>query len=695
VVTEEVSVTNSYGKTSLEKRILTLIEQRAKKVAPITNEKSYNQLSETFFTSVNTLFPATTFDVAQEVVLPVTTVYDFLEILRRRKKIKSRLFPWFNGEIRLYIPYESSWPYYLFTSCGECENWNRYTRGCTFFQELASKGYRTDLIRTTRKLPSKLTACKWRIARTKRGLKTFKSIQEFAEEAIIRKYWWEEEKYSYFLNDPEVPLPAFQCIYCKHPMVKFGWGTLPLVSSAIYSCENCSTFYKLIFDKKNDCYQVIVSKEKFNEYSYNYQLFTGGEQPPKNYCSEKYGLSLPDFDSEDLLTDIDTLESYNLYAYCSQLDFLVVKKEEQYQQLKNLLAEDHPQINILLANEQLKSCEPTKQQKGATKLLKHTMVANGDYAKSLLWNKIQTINDLEEFAKKERVRKAREEVLEIINELSRFLKGGKKLDAERWNTIDGRAANSVWSVVKPIMERQGFEMYNRSRARHLDYEYIRPWGLYSSFTRGNTIFNCMFGLITLVFIEICNKYDYPWSGLEGICHKNTQGGEYGFHLDNCEGLKQPTIAETIRLVVDGQITPEMVQMERMRKRMPHYFVKEESFLYLELLEAINELTKKKIFFPINGQEQQVTLRKAMEYFVLSLKKLLEDIVWQDEQVITFEGKKYHPWVLAEENKWDNLNHKQQQDITSSLEKIITEAKNYFQPFSYKTEALAGEFDFKL
>ncbi len=133
MVIKEMRIKN-YDNERLKGVILTYIRKRALLATVNIGEEANHYFNKQ--KSSNTLFPATTLDIAIEVNLPTSTVYDLLERLRRSKKIRSRLFQWFNKKIRRYIPYDMSWPEYLFFRCKECENWNRFNRSCTFLQEL-------------------------------------------------------------------------------------------------------------------------------------------------------------------------------------------------------------------------------------------------------------------------------------------------------------------------------------------------------------------------------------------------------------------------------------------------------------------------------------------------------------------------------------------------------------------------------
>ncbi len=680
-------ISNQNYLSYIEQNILEFIKVRALQALPIAFPVGSNTDLEQYSSRVNSAFPATTIEIAVKAELAIGTVSDILQKLRRSKKIKVRNFKWFTKEKKFYIPYDMTWPDYMEKTCNICENWNRFTRSCTFYQELATDGYRVDKERLKKKIPPELTACKWYMERITRALQTFSSLQNFAEETCDLEVWWQKEKQDeHYLFVPKVPMQAYKCHFCKKPIPQLGWGSLPLIGSAIVSCNYCGSFYKLIMDKKLEEYTVIASEEKYHEYAKRYYIFTGRELPKPNYTSSEYGFSIYEFNEEtDLHDEIETFTNKNIFAFYNQLKFLVVRKKEYQSILQQRLGEEHPQIRIMFAEEPPKSVEPTKQQKGAVGLLREYGPANYDYSIDLLWSKMTTLEEIEELVNKRKLMKAQEEIIKPIFELQRLEKKGQKLTSERWNILDGLAAKAMWEVIKPVVESHGFGMPNRSRARHVENDRLRPYGLYPSYSRGNTIFNGALRKITNVFIEKCNKYQFPWEGLEGICHKKTSGGIYGFLLDNSEGIKQTAIPTTLKTIAEGRITPEMVKTVRMRKRMEIAYIKQDSQANHELDKDTEKLTKMKVVAVIHGEEKKTTLSKAIEYQVQSLKKLLEDIVWLDDTTIIIDGTKYTPWAVAAENRWDEVTEKQRLKMGCSLKKIIEQAKSYFTPFRFQLE----------
>ncbi len=634
-------------------------------------------------------------EIAQIINLPESTTSDFLEKLRRSKKVKSRLFMWFNKKIRFYIPYDMSWPDYLEWICKNCENWNRFNSSCTFYQDLAMKGYKVDEQRLMKKIHPQLTACKWRIPRTKNPIRTFHSIQEFAEEIYDSIMWWKENDVNdNYLHSPQVPLKAYRCYFCKKPIPQFGWGVLPLIGSSLTSCYYCGSFYKLFFDQTEEKYYVKASKEKFREYSRNYRLFTG-EDPDRGYSSVNYGLSLHDFHEEDDLHDeTNAFTSFNLFAYYNQLKYLVVRKDEYFNILQEKLAAHYTDMTIILAKEQPVSAKPTKQQIGATRLLQKTGVLSTNYAIELLWNRLAVLNEISDLANKRLLFLAQEKTTELITKIQEMRKDKQLLTSNIWNTIDGQAANYMWAVIKEIIEKQGFEIPNRSRSRHLENDPFKPWGFFQSYSNGNTVINGSFRMISDLYLEKCIEQGFPWKGLEGICHRKTHGGEIGLKLDNEEGPKLGTIPETLRTIVEERIKPEMIFSERLRKRIPVFYIKEQSQAYEELESNYQKISELKIRSVINGKEQETTISKALNYNIISMNRLLEDIVWKEDTIITLEGKKYAPWAIAAENKLNALTREQLTTISSSLREIVNEAGEYFAPFRLRFGSSLEEFDFK-
>ncbi len=680
-----------------EEEILFFVEEQAMRAMVISYEE-YNELTrEEYYERLNCSFPATTFDLEKLTNLPSSTVSDYMNRLRLQKKIKSRKVKWFKKEKRFYIPYHFQWPEYIFKVCGSCENWNRFTSRCTFFQELAAKGYPTDRIRLLANLPAKMLACKWFISRTTRALVTFRTIQDFADKAGDTELWFDlSERDSYYITSPKEAMVAYRCIFCKKPMINLGWGMLPNIGSALRICNYCGSFYKLRFNESEGVYGVKAAQEKYHEYSKNYQIYTGGEEPPLFKASGKYGISLKSFsEEEDLHKEMALLTSYNLYAHYTQLKFLVVNNKEEYDILKRRLGRNFSEIRIIQREEQLESIEPTRQQIGAVGLLRETEVLNIEYAMSLLWSRRNALEQITEYSDRKLLGRALEESNKKINELMRRKKQGIPLGSEEWNQKDGFVANYQWGVLKGIFEENKFDFPNRRKARHTERDPIRPYEIHFSFSKGNTVANAFFGKINTVFIKKCIEHQFPWEGLPGFCHRKTTGGRYGFLLDNEEGFKQAIIPAMVIAVVEEKITPDMIFSQRLRKRIPQYYLLPESEGNEVLGKECQRVIKGNILTWMNGKEQMCSLDKAMDYQVLSLKQFLSDVIWKEEMLISNEKKQYNAWTVGGKNRWTELSWKEQQRIRKAMLQVVQQAKEYFRPFQFKIEEQKQEFDFEL
>ncbi|MHA1516720.1 MAG: hypothetical protein ACTSPF_14410, partial [Candidatus Heimdallarchaeaceae archaeon] len=656
----------------VEEEILFFVEEQAKQAMIIAYEEYTELTREQYSKRLNCSFPATTFDLEELTNLPSSTLSDYMNRLRLQKKIKSRKAKWFKREKRFYIPYHFQWPEYIFKTCGSCENWNRFTSRCTFFQELTAKGYPTDRIRLLAKLPAKMLACKWFISRTKRALLTFRTIQDFADKAGDTELWFDSsERDSYYITSPKAAMVAYRCIFCYKPMINLGWGMIPNIGSALLICDYCGSFYKLWFNKSEGVYGVKAAQEKYHEYSKNYQIYTGGEEPPLYKESGKYGISLGSFsEEEDLHKEMALLTTYNLYAHYNQLDFLVVNNKEEYDILKRRLGRDFPQLMIIQREEQLESIEPTRQQIGAVGLLRETEVMNIDYALSLLRSRRNALEQITEYSNKKLLSRALEESNKRIHELLRRKKQGILLGSKEWNQIDGFVANPQWEVLKRIFEENKFDFPNRRKARHTERDPIRPYGKFFSFSKGNTAVNALFGKIDTIFIKKCIEHQFPWEGLPGICHGKTTGGRYGFLLDNEEGFKQATIPAMVTAVVEEKITPDMIISQRLRKRIPQYYLVPESEGDEVLDKECQRVLKGSSLTWMNGKEQKCSLDKAMEYQVLSLKQLLSDVIWKEEMLISNKKKQYNAWCVGGRNRWTELPWKEQQRIRKAIQQVV-------------------------
>ncbi|MBD3192550.1 MAG: hypothetical protein GF308_18060 [Candidatus Heimdallarchaeota archaeon] len=678
----------------LDVQILLFIERRAEEAQTI---ERFMDDPEKLERRTNTCYPATTREIAKAFGMPSATASDLLENLRRRKKIKSRLFQWFYTEKRFYIPYSMQWSSYLFQKCRNCENWNRFIRNCTFHEELAEAGLPADPTRVNQPITPQLMACKWWIKRIRKARKTFKSIQAFAQKTRKKDLWWDDETVNkYFLRKGSAPLWAYQCYYCEEIMPAFDWGFLPKLGSAIVSCPRCGSFYKVLFNKDEGRYFVITSEEKMDVYRRNYRLLSKGEEATPNYCSEKYGISVYNFDKErDLHDEVETFCSHNLSTNYNLLDFIVAHSEEDYQIFTNHFKKHYPQISILLAEEPLSSVQPTEQQKGVVKLLRETGVGNPAFSTSLLWSRINVLEELDDLLPRQKNSEAQEFIFQKVLEVQRTAKEREKITSKKWNAVDRDAANKMWAVIKPLMDKLGFDMPNRSRARHTEHDPFHPYGKYFSYSKGNTVINGVFLKLSDHYKERCNKYQLPWKGLEGICHKKTWGGKIALLLDLEESFKQATIPKTIKALYDGALQPEEIARERLRKRILVYYLKPGSKADDVLDDIMDDILNQSVRYPVKGKEESMSLKKAIDYSITGFKGLLDYLINESNYPVKHQEQIYYPWALITEKGWEELAEALQEELTEKMRTAMEEVKDYYRPYQFKTEKHGGDWQLPL
>ena len=148
VTSDEKVFTINKHQSHLLTAILQFIKQQALLALPL--EIKSNTIID--LSRINTNFPATTTEIAIAFNKPISTTFDILKKLRRSKKIRTRIFRWYKRENQFHIPYEMTWPEYMFRTCSKCENWSRFTLSCTFFRELAENGYKVDRKRLKHKI---------------------------------------------------------------------------------------------------------------------------------------------------------------------------------------------------------------------------------------------------------------------------------------------------------------------------------------------------------------------------------------------------------------------------------------------------------------------------------------------------------------------------------------------------------------
>ena len=124
------------------------------------------------------IYPITAKEIQKRMEISVQKVHDILQILREKRRIKSRSFKWMKGKKLFHTLYEDEWPEFLFFTCGECHN-KSTIKTCIFHCELYNLDNNCDLSRVGVKIGSESPGCPWFITRAEPQSRM--DFQEFLE----------------------------------------------------------------------------------------------------------------------------------------------------------------------------------------------------------------------------------------------------------------------------------------------------------------------------------------------------------------------------------------------------------------------------------------------------------------------------------------------------------------------------------
>ena len=593
------------------------------------------------------IYPVTIKELVDELDYSNALIHRHIKILETKGLVESKRVTKAKGGTTYYKTPEAKWPKHLGMKCINCQNKSKIG-ACTFHDELAEREViiRSDRVRA--KLTKNTVAC---------------------EDFIERKTHWYKQKYENFLDEHRritVTETGFKISYhcaneiCQTELPTLGEGFITKLGSSVVRCDKCNSFYKTLLDKKKKMFKVNYNIEKGIKYKENFAKASGGEEPESLYSSDKYGIVIHNMVDSNINFRTRTLTTYNFVGSLEKLDYLVVKKLEDYEYLVDLLeAKWYGEIKIILGADKLISPPPIKQQVGLLRLLREIMIINKEFCIAMLISRISVIEKIHDFFFREKESVARRAV-KTIEEIIREVKSRKWITAKEWNSFEMRAGKAMWDVVSVYLEKIKIEFPGRGKSRLVE-DISMPYRRFYAYTPIDALINGVYGLAGEFVKEYCYKIGFCWDGLPGLCHEKTRGGVFGFHLDMREQEKILTLPYLLEALKAGTIDIEEVLYYRGRNRQKVYFVKQGTELEEQLSKVVEEMKGGEI----NGERAKNVIRG----YYLDGKQWLGDYQRSSNNfVVEHHGVEYMPWAVIKTKIWELLGKEEKEGLINYLKR---------------------------
>ncbi|MHA1366590.1 MAG: hypothetical protein ACTSP5_09305, partial [Candidatus Heimdallarchaeota archaeon] len=330
-----------------------------------------------------------------------------------------------------------------------------------------------------------------------------------------------------------------------------------------------------------------------------------------------------------------------------------------YEQLEEMLPSRGYDIDLILADDELKSPPPIKQHVGLLKLLRETNIVNVDFCLPMLENRIMITKQVHNIFGREneiQVRKAIKEIEKIIVEV----KQKTIITPSEWNKLEMFAGKQMWGVIKYYLEKEGIPFPGRGNNR-LVFDPSLPHRKAYAYSQIDALINGVFGISGVYVKEYCLDINFCWDGYPGINHGKTRGGIYGFHLDMREPEKPLSLLILLEAIRDGEINPKEVLYFRGRNREKVFFLQQDTELFDKLREITEEAQKR----GINGKKAKHIVREHFR----GGNQWLKDIQRRSNfYEVTHHGIDYQPWAIIKENVWDVMTKKEKNNLMNFLKK---------------------------
>ena len=557
-----------------------------------------------------------------------------------------------------YKTTEQLWPECLEKKCFDCHNKSRIAT-CTFYEELAEKGIIIRPDRLNIKLTKNTFAC---------------------DKLIERKTNWYRQKLEDFLDENRWVTKSdhgleisYHCANenCQALLPQLGSGFIAKLGSSVIRCNECNSFYKTLFDEKKESFIVNYNKEKGLEYKQNFAELTNGDEPEQLYSSDKYGIVIHDLRDCNFNFRTKTLVVNNWIGKLEEINYLVVKRSEDFNQVVELLEQKgYEKIEIILGADKLISPPPVLQQVGILRLLRVIMIINKEFCFAMLRSRITVIEKVHELFDRKNyflVKRAIKIIEEIITEV------GEKpyITPKEWNAFEMKAGKVMWEVVGAYLMELRIDFPGRGRSRLVE-DISMPYRRFYAYSQIDALINGVYGIAGEFVKKYCLEIEFCWDGLPGLCHEKTRGGIFGFHLDMREPEKIVTIPYLLKAIKEGGIDPKNVLYYRGRNRQKIFFIKQETELEEQIIEVIEEMLKSKI----NGKRGSYTIQ---EYYMQGKQWLRDLHRISNYYEIKHHGVEYQPWVIMKEKIWEMIGREEKEGLIDYLR--IEHGKVGFKPLT--------------
>ncbi|MHA1211263.1 MAG: hypothetical protein ACTSSH_02270 [Candidatus Heimdallarchaeota archaeon] len=611
-------------------------------------------------------YPIITREIEKKLGLSNPVVLKGLKQLRDEGRVQTLRVTWKKGFRNHHKLTETVWPSFLFSKCFDCHN-KSTIKTCIFHNDLSESGFNCDLTRVNTKLTKNTVACPWFIPRG--GRRKEMPLEQFLKKSF--KIGFETNQAAMCLaeeTNQDKLHPSYHCLFCLEPLHTLGHGFIPLFGNSSIRCFNCESLYKLAYSEKKEKFVVLFAEEKGDLYRQNFEVLAGEPSIIEPYSSDRYGIVIPfeGFYQLDLISEV--LVIANWIGKLSEMNYIVTRSKNDYHELKTVLAKNYSQISIIDGSEMLKSPQPTTHQIGLLRLLRKLKLLNKRFCKATLESRLTVLKSL-----KGKVDEgSRQQAIQVITNQLKKLSRYQLLTIKDWNHLDGIAANALWLPIAELAEKEGFDFPGRCLGRYVR-DPFKPYSQYYAYSVIDSIINGLFLKTSESIKEYCTKINLCWDGLPGICHGETHGGEFGFHLDLLEPFKQAVLPILCKIIVDKQLEAKEVRCIYGRRRQKLYCIDSGSKLNKNLQEMLEQA--------VNQLGKNRTVKTGLEKYFFEIKIWSEKLVAKNFQnKISHHGQLFSYNVIIEYQIWqfltDDQRNKIRSVITQNLQELILEPYSF-------------------
>ncbi|MHA1435867.1 MAG: winged helix-turn-helix domain-containing protein, partial [Candidatus Heimdallarchaeota archaeon] len=590
-----------------------------------------------------------------------------LKRLRKQGLIFTREITWITSYRSFHILVNEHWPTFLSTKCKQC-HYRSTIRTCIFHNDLHEQGANCELERVNAQFNKDCVGCPWYIARTTGVLVL--SLDVFIEKSIGKSNAYVNRTTSHLTipdyeesifeeDETDHILPKYHCIFCSEKLYQLGVGFFPLLGSSVFRCNNCESLYKLFYNEIEEKYEVHCAEEFGDLYRHNFEQVAGFPSEMDLYSSTFFGISIPENSDYSLDMETETLIVANWVGKLSSMEYIVTKTKEDFDYFTKKLENDYSGIRIIDGRELLISPDPTLEEIGILKLLRETKLLNVAFCLATLESRKTVLAQLQGVVNEE----LRIDAIQKIDKRIRKLKRFQIISADDWNRIDMRAANAMFRPIKDFLIKEGIDFPGRVLGRNVK-DRFKPYGLFYAYSEIDVIINGLMRITSNEAEQYCTSINLCWDGLPGICHKDTHGGDYAFHLDLIEPFKLASLAILCKAILEDKFDFEKIEDIIGRRRQKLYYVRPKSELHKQL--------KEQVATALNQKGRKYSVKKELENYFLQVKLWIQGLLENSFALrVSHHGQEFAAWTLLQYQIWQFLAKEQKQQITFKIDRIIS------------------------